>query len=93
MLKAQISQQPLTPTDLIIQNMQLLTAELSDPTGSFMSTLKNLQKFSGAFAESYGANKDNFTKMINDLQVVVANFKDMSYSMKSNPLLGGGWSG
>lgn len=87
LLAQQISGQAKSPADLIMQNVQLLTAQLSNPKGAFMQTLKNLQQFSSAFA---GENKKTINLMIKDLQKTTANFKELSSAMKENPLLGGG---
>ncbi|MBU1076782.1 MAG: MCE family protein [Spirochaetes bacterium] len=89
LLSSQVSRQPTSPSDLIIQNVQLLTAQLSNPSGPFMRTLRNLQQFSSAFA---GENKRTINIMIKDLQATTANFKELSKAMKDNPFFGG-WSG
>lgn len=89
LLTSQISTLPKSPTDLIVQNVQLLTAQLSNPKGPFMQTLKNLQQFSSAFA---GENKNTINLMIKDLQATTKNFKELSAAMKKNPLFGS-WDG
>ncbi len=89
LLTSQMTLDAASPTDLIIQNVQLLTAQLSNPKGPFMSTLRNLQQFSSTFA---GENRKVIHTMIKDLQSTTANFKDLSKAMKSNPLFGD-WSG
>ncbi len=91
LLEAQISQQPTSPTELVVQNIQILTAQLSNPKGPLMSTLRNLEKFTTAFAGVSGENKDLIGAMIKDLKATTKNFKEMSSSMKNNPLFGGGW--
>ena len=91
LLEAQISQQPASQADLVVQNVQLLTAQLSNPKGPLMSTLRNLEKFTTAFAGVSGENKDLIGAMIKDLKATTKNFKEMSSSMKNNPLFGGSW--
>ncbi|MDD5067337.1 MAG: MlaD family protein [bacterium] len=91
LLKAQLSQQAATPTDLIVQNVQLLTAQLSDPDGGLMKTLRNMEKFSSAFASTYGDNKDVITDMIKNLQQTTKNINDLSLALKNNPFFS--WGG
>ncbi len=78
LLESQISQQPTSQADLIVQNVQLLTAQLSNPKGPLMSTLRNLERFTTAFAGISGKNKDLIAGMIRDLIAKTKNFKEMS---------------
>ncbi len=87
LLAEQLKKEPQSPTDLIIQNVQILTAELSDPKGPFIGTLRNLRKFSETFADSFGGSEiKNTIKM---LEATAQNFRDLSKSLKKNPLLVG----
>ncbi len=88
LLAEQLKKEPQTPTDLIIQNVQILTAELSDPNGPLIKTLKNLQKFSANFANSFDQTAINNT--IKMLEETAKNLRDLSRSLKENPLLRGG---
>ncbi len=92
LLQQNISDQAMSPTDLVIQNVQLLTAQLSDPEGGLMKSLKNLEKFSSTFADTYGENKDTISSMIKDLEATTKNFRELSEALKKNPFFGGGWS-
>lgn len=92
LLQQQISDQAMSPTDLVIQNVQLLTAQLSDPEGGLMKSLKNLEKFSSTFADTYGENKDTISSMIKDLEATTKNFRELSEALKKNPFFGGGWN-
>lgn len=83
--------QAATPTDMIIKNVQLLTAQLSDPEGGLMKSLKNMEKFSSAFADTYGGSKDVITDMIKNLHEVTRNLNELTAALKNNPFFG--WSG
>ncbi len=87
LLAEQIKKEPQSPTDLIIQNVQVLTAELSDPKGPFIGTLRNLETFSENFANSFGG--DAMRNTIKMLEETARNFRDLSEALKKNPLLGG----
>ncbi len=84
-LREQMAQMPATPTDLILKNIQLLTAQLSDPNGAFMQTLQNFRKLS----ESLAQNKDVIRETIEALKDSAKNMKKISENLKRNPLLGG----
>jgi len=89
LLELQMEEQPKSQADLIINNVQLLTAQLSNPKGPLMSTLKNLQRFTTAFAGISGENRDLISGMLKDLKATTKNFKEMSEGMKKSPLFGG----
>ncbi len=84
-LADQLAEVPATPTDLIIKNVQLLTAQLSDPNGAFMQTLQNFRKMSEGLAES----KDIIKETMAALKDSAENLKELSENLKRNPLLGG----
>lgn len=88
MLASQESGEIKSAVDAIMQNVELLTAELADPRGSLQTVMKNLKKFTSVFAGLSKDNKDLFTSMIKDLRATTKNFKEMSASMKRNPLFG-----
>ena len=92
LLTSQISKQAKSPTDMIIANVQLLTAQLSHPKGPLIASLKNLNRITSTFAGVSGENRDQLSAMIKDLKATTANFRQMSEGMKKNPLFGGGWT-
>lgn len=89
MLALQTTEKKGTSMDVILKNVELLTAQLSNPRGSLQTTLRNLEKFTSAFAGMSGENKDAIASMIRDLQAITKNFKQMSESMKNHPLISG----
>lgn len=84
-LRKQLAQMPATPTDLILKNVQLLTAQLSDPNGAFMQTLQNFRRLS----ESLAQNKDVIRETMEALKDSAKNMKQLTENLKRNPLLGG----
>jgi len=91
-LTEQLATKPTTPTDLILKNVQMLTAQLSDPNGSFMQTLKNFQELSKSLAGNKDAIKetmDALKESTKSLKVLIKNLNALTESLKNNPLLGG----
>ncbi|MBN1897167.1 MAG: MCE family protein [Spirochaetes bacterium] len=88
-LAIQLAHAPDSPTDLIIKNVQLLTAQLSDPNGSFMKTLNNFQQLSASLAENRGTIQETMSALKDSAK----NMKELSKGLKDNPFFGGSWSG
>ena len=86
MMEMQASGQVKSEVDAILQNIELLTAQLANPRGALQTTLRNLQKFTMVFSGLSKDNKDSFASMIKDLRDTAKNFKEMSAGMKKNPL-------
>lgn len=84
-LAKQMKSMPASPTDLILKNVQLLTAQLSDPQGSLMQTLANFKKLSESLAE----NRDIIKDMMVQLKQTGENLKMISENLKNNPILKG----
>ena len=84
-LSEQLGKMPASPTDLILKNVQLLTAQLSDPQGSLMQTLANFRKLSESLAENRNVIKD----MMEQLRQTGENLKVVSEQLKNNPILKG----
>ena len=87
MFKAQIGKEPTPSTEEILNNVRLLTAQLSDPNGSLMRTLQNAKLLTRNITETYSKNKDSFEKIIKNLEFTTKNLRDVVRKLKENPIL------
>ena len=72
--------------DLVLQNLEQLTAALKDPKGPLLGSMQNVNLIS----ESIADNRENLEETIDSLAKIAKNLESVSKSLKENPLLGGG---